>query len=178
MEVQTPATRMPACDSPRPFLPGKRQNRWGRITVGLRCGTRGRVHYLQARVTVVGDYWVAAARIDAGAPISAKMLTRTRGDLGELPRGAVLERAKILGRVASRPLAAGTVLQGHQLHQPSLVQRRQALAVEARGRGFRVAREGVALESGAMGETVRVRMQDRSVLSAVITGPGRAEVRF
>ncbi|MGL6159420.1 flagellar basal body P-ring formation chaperone FlgA [Microbulbifer sp.] len=179
IEVQPSTARMPACERPRPFLPGGKQKLRGRVTVGVRCGEGGRrVRYLQARVTVTGNYWVTAGPVEAGTPLTADMLTRARGDLGALPRGAVFEREKVLGRVATRPLGAGTVLQSHLLKAPPLVERRQQVTVEARGHGFRIAREGRALEGGALGESVRVRLPDRSVLSALVSGPGRVRVEL
>lgn len=178
IEMRPPAAQMPECENPRPFLPGGTQNRLGRVTVGVHCKGHARQRYLQARVTAIGNYWVTATRIAAGASISADMLTRARGDLGKLPRGAVRDRAQIVGRVASRPLNAGAVLCDYQLTAQPLVKRRQPVTVEASGRGFRVARQGQALADGALGETVRVRMPDRHILTAVVRGPGRVEITF
>lgn len=179
IEVQPPAARMPTCERPRPFLPGHGRNLPGPVTVGVRCGADGgQLRYLQARVTAIGNYWVTAGPVDAGTPITGQMLARARGDLGSLPRGAMLEREKILGQVATRPLGSGTVLQDHLLKAPPLVERRQMVSVEARGRGFRIAREGRALEEGALGEPVRVRLPDRTVLSARVSGPGRVRVEL
>jgi len=176
IEVRPAAARMPACERPRPFLPGDGGKRWGPVTVGVHCGQR--VRYRQARVTVIGTYWVTTGPVKAGALISRDMLSPARGDLGSLPQGAVLDRGRILGQVASRPLGAGAVLQDHLLKAPPLVTRRQAVTLEARGRGFRIAREGRALEEGALGESVRVRLPDRTVLNAVVSGPGRVRVEF
>lgn len=176
IEVLPPATQMPPCSDPHPFLPAAAKNRLGRITVGVRCGEQGRQRYLQAHVKASGHYWITAERIAAGTEITAAMLKRVRGDLGALPRGAVPERERIIGRVASRPLRAGAVLRNYQLNKPSLVERRQPVTIEVRGRGFRIARKGRALENGAQGETVRVRLPDRSVLSALVRGPGRVEI--
>ncbi|WP_323846746.1 flagellar basal body P-ring formation chaperone FlgA [Microbulbifer magnicolonia] len=178
IEVHPTAAQMPRCEQPRPFLPGSGQKLRGRLTVGVRCGKEDRVRYLQARVSMIGNYWVSARPIAAGTPVDENMLRRARGDLGALPRGAVLEREQILGQVTIRPLGAGTVLQEHLLRPLPLVRLRQAVTLEARGRGFRIAREGVALENGALGERVRVRLPDRSLVSAVVSGTGRAQVHF
>ncbi|MCX2795887.1 flagella basal body P-ring formation protein FlgA [Microbulbifer thermotolerans] len=178
IEVQPAPARLPHCENPRPFLPGKGQQLRGLVTVGVRCGADGRVRYLQAKISIIGDYWVSARRIEAGTRIDADMLRRTRGDLSNLPRGAVLEREQIVGQIASRPLNAGTVLQEQQLKPVPLVLRRQPVTVEARGQGFRIAREGIALEEGALGEKIRVRLADRRQIFAVVSGPGQAQVNF
>ncbi|MCX2802126.1 flagellar basal body P-ring formation chaperone FlgA [Microbulbifer thermotolerans] len=178
IEVQPAPARLPHCENPRPFLPGKGQQLRGPVTVGVRCGTEGKVRYLRAKVSIIGDYWVSARRIEAGTRIDADMLRRARGDLSNLPRGAVLERERIVGQIASRPLNAGTVLQEQQLKPVPLVLRRQPVTVEARGQGFRIAREGIALEEGALGEKIRVRLADRRQIFAVVSGPGQAQVNF
>ncbi|HCK28683.1 MAG TPA: flagella basal body P-ring formation protein FlgA, partial [Alcanivorax sp.] len=78
----------------------------------------------------------------------------------------------------ARPLSAGTVIQSHQLRKPALVERRQAVTLVAGGEGFRISREGHALDDGALGGRVRVRLSNREVVTAQVTGPGRARVVF
>src|SRR5699024_1129312 len=160
---------LPACHHPRPFLPGTGQKLLGRVTVGVRCDS-GQVRYLQARVSADGRYWEAKERIPAGTALTATMLEADHGDLGQLPHGAIRDRSAALGQVTTRTLAKGTVIQSAQLREAWLVHRRQPVTVEARGQGFRVTRSGKALQDGALGDTVRVRMADHSVLVGVVTG--------
>ncbi len=179
VEVRPPSAQLPPCVAPEPFLPGNGQKPWGRVSVGVRCGDQARrVRYMQARVTVTGRYWVSAGELPAGTPIRADMLSAEQGDLSRLPANAVLDQARIVGREAARPLAAGTVIQAHQLREPALVERRQAVTLVAGGEGFRISREGRALDNGALGSRVRVRLPNREVVAAQVTGPGRARVVF
>ncbi len=168
---------LPPCAAPQPFLPGQAQARLGRVTVGVRCGD-GKVRYLQARVTAYGHYWVAGQRIPVGTRITAAMLQARDGELDRLPATTVFDRATAIGLVTTRTLAEGTVLQSTQLRAPNLVHRRQPVTVEALGSGFRVTRQGEALQDGALGDTVRVRMADRSVLSGVVSGNEQVRVTF
>lgn len=179
VEVRTPSAHLPPCVAPEVFLPGHGQKPWGRVSVGVRCGEQQRrVRYMQARVSVTGRYWVSAGELPAGTPIRAGMLSAERGDLSRLPANAVLDRDRILGQEAARPLSAGTVIQSHQLRKPALVARRQAVTLVAGGEGFRISREGRALDDGALGGQVRVRLSNREVVTARVTGPGRARVVF
>lgn len=168
---------LPPCAAPQPFLPGQGQPRLGRVTVGVRCGD-GKVRYLQARVTAYGHYWVAGQRIAAGTRITAAMLQARDGELDRLPATTVFDRTTAIGQVATRTLTEGSVLQTTQLRAPNLVHRRQPVTVEALGSGFRVTRQGKALQDGALGDTVRVRMADRSVLSGVVSGDDQVRVTF
>jgi flagella basal body P-ring formation protein FlgA len=166
------------CLHPRPFLPGNGQRLQGRVTVGVRCGEPGRVRYLQARVSVIGDYWVTRQALAPGTVIEAAMLERKRGDLSDLPRHVIRALDQALGKVTTRPLAAHTVLGARQLRRKPLVERRQNVQVEARGSGFRITREAQALEEGALGDEIRVRMANRHTLTATVAGQGRVVVEY
>lgn len=175
--IEPVAATLPECIDPQPSLPGTGQRLLGRVTVEIRCGD-GQVRYLQARVAVQGEYWVAAEDIPARTPIAASMLESRRGDLAQLPREAVLDISGIVGDVTTRNLARGAVLQTSQLQAPRMVQRASPVTVEADGPGFRISRQGESLQDGALGDTVRVRMADRSVLSGVVAGGGLVKVSF
>jgi flagella basal body P-ring formation protein FlgA len=177
--VTVPASEvtLPPCTDPQPFLPGHDQRLLGRVTVGVRCGD-GQTRYLQARVTAVGQYWVAARDIPVGTLVTASMLEPRSGDLTALPRQALLDENAAVGRVATRSLARGSVVQASQLQAPALIQRNRTVSVEAIGPGFRVVRQGEALQDGALGDTVRVRMSNRSILTGVVAGNGVVKVSF
>lgn len=175
-----PATAtMPPCPSPRPFMPGRDQPLAGRVTVGIHCDDRGAtVRYRRARVSVIGDYWVTARRLEAGTVIDAGALERRHGDLAALPDQAVLDKQALLGREARRALAAGQVPRAHQIRKPPLIERRQTVTLVAGGDGFRITREGRALDEAGLGGPVRVRLPNREVVTARVTGPGEARVSY
>jgi len=175
--VPAPKATLPPCIDPQPFLPGHDQHLLGRVTVGVRCGD-GQTRYLQARVTAIGQYWVAAQDIPVGTLVTAPMLEARSGDLTTLPRQAVLDENAAVGRVTTRTLARGSVVQASQLQAPALIQRNRTVSVEAVGQGFRVVRQGEALQDGALGDTVRVRMGNRSILTGVVAGNGVVKVSF
>jgi len=175
--VPAPEVALPPCTDPQPFLPGHDQRLLGRVTVGVRCGD-GQTRYLQARVTAIGQYWVAAQDIPVGTLVTESMLEARSGDLTTLPRQAVLDENAAVGRVTTRTLARGSVIQGSQLQAPALIQRNRTVSVEAVGQGFRVVRQGEALQDGALGDTVRVRMSNRSILTGVVAGDGVVKVSF
>jgi len=175
--VLAPEVALPPCTDPQPFLPGHDQRLLGRVTVGVRCGD-GQTRYLQARVTAIGQYWVAAQDIPVGTLVTESMLEARSGDLTTLPRQAVLDENAAVGRVTTRTLARGSVIQGSQLQAPALIQRNRTVSVEAIGQGFRVVRQGEALQDGALGDTVRVRMSNRSILTGVVAGDGVVKVSF
>lgn len=175
--VRAPTARLPACLDPTPFLPGHGQQLIGLVTVGIRC-RGGQLRYLQARVTATGTYWVASQQLAAGTTITRAMLETRSGDLGKLPHGAIRQSAAAVGKVTTRFVSPGAVLMDSALKAPVLVHRRQVVTVEARGKAFRVTRQGKALQDGGLGDSIRVRMANRSILVGVVSAKDLVEVRF
>lgn len=179
IELNPPTATLPPCRSPEPFLPGRTRTLEGRISVGVRCGEQGRqVRYLQAEISRYGDYPVLTQDLAPGTLVTADMLSTRQGNLSELPRDSVLEPEAIIGQVARQPLAAGEPLQQRQFQPKRLVKRGQQVVVEARGAHFRVTREGEALDSGGLGERVRVRFGRRELIHATVVGPARLAIDF
>lgn len=179
IEVHLPPARMPACTAPQPFLPNRSRSAKGRISVGVRCGAQGQqVRYLQADISRYGQYPVLKREIAPGTQVTAAMLRQREGNLSDLPREAVLEPDTIIGQVARRPIAAGVPLQHRQFDEKLLVERGQQVSVEARGANFRVSREGKALDSGALGDQVRVQFGNRDLISARVVGEAKLIVEF
>lgn len=175
--LHAPAAHFPPCVQPRPFLPAASRPPLGRVSVGVRCGEAGRqTRYLQAEVAVDGAYLETARAIGAGERLGRGDLVERRGDLGRLPRQALRDLETAVGQVTRRSLAAGQVIQAHLLRAPRLVGRGDRVTLEARGTGFRVTRQGEALEAGGRGERIRVRLADRRILEARVIGAQRLVV--
>lgn len=174
IEVLPSPAQLPACENPEPFLPQTRRRQWGRVSVGVHCGTTTRsVRYLQAQISVTGNYFTLASQIPAGTVISSALLDSARGDKSQLPPNAIFSAEDALGRLAKHRLAAGTIVQSQHLYRKPLVEASRKVIIEAQGTGFTISREAEALESGALGDRIRVRISRQQTLSAVVTGAGR-----
>lgn len=80
----------------------------------------------------------------------------------------------IIGQQARRSLVADTVIQESFLQAPVVVERGQNVIVIASGAGFELRQEGQALDSGGVNEIIRVRLENKNLLSVKVTGPGHA----
>jgi len=176
IEVQDSGAQWPECNRPTAFLPANGRLQWGRTTVGIRCVNAPHTRYLQAQIRAFGHYWVTTEAVPAGTELTSGLLKRVEGEISALPRGTLRQRAQIVGQIASRPLRAESALQHYQLKARPLVSRRQPVTLVASGQGFRIAREGRALDEGSKGERVRVRLPNRRVISGLVTGPGTISV--
>ena len=177
VKVFPPSAQFGACSSPRPFFPNRHQRQWGRVSVGVECsGSQDR--YLQAEIEGIGSYVTAAERMETGTVIDQGMLIMRQGSLGRLPSGTIRHIDEAIGKMTRRTVSAGSTLREHQLRNIPLVEQRQSVSVEAQGGGFRVSREGEALEDGGMGDEVRIRLSRREIITGEVIGSGRVAVDF
>ncbi|MDB5959053.1 MAG: flagellar biosynthesis protein FlgA [Massilia sp.] len=166
------------CPAPEAFMqPGARV--WGNTTVGLRCSapTAWKV-YVQAKVSVMGDYVAAGVPLAQGQPIEQSQLVMLKGDLAALPNGVVTDMAQAVGRTSNVSLPSGAPLRLDGLKSRPVVQQGQAVRVVSSGSGFKVSAEGRAIGTAGEGQVVQVRTPAGAVISGIAQAGGLVEVVF
>jgi flagella basal body P-ring formation protein FlgA len=167
-----------ACPAPEAFLqPGARA--WGNTTVGVRCAapTAWKV-YIQAKVSVQGEYVAAAVPLAQGQQIEQSQLVVMKGDLAALPNGVLTDMAQAIGRSSTVSLQAGAPLRLDGLKSKPVVQQGQAVRVVSSGAGFQVSAEARAIGTAAEGQVVQVRTPAGAIISGVAKAGGMVEVVF
>lgn len=177
VEVAPVAALLPPCIQPQPFLPQPTQRLLGRVAVGVRCSDTT-IRYRQATITISATYPIARRALAAGEVVTAEMLELQEGDLGRLPRQAVLDTGQIIGRELTRALGKGSPLPSNALRNVPLVERSARVRVEARAGGFVASREGTALDSGGLGDEIRIRTETGAVLRARVHSRNLLTVDF
>lgn len=170
------ASRLAPCTQLAPFLPSALRPR-PRMTVGVRCvAPQSWTQYVQATVSVRGQYYVAAHMIPAGQAIQADDLDARDGDLVALPHGVVVDPAAIVGMRARYRIAAGQAIKGTALRSARAVTRGQQVRITARGAGFVISSEGEALDDAPPGAPVQVRTPSGQVISGIVRNATLVEV--
>ncbi|SDJ03069.1 flagella basal body P-ring formation protein FlgA [Duganella sp. OV510] len=173
-----PRLNLAACADPQAFfMPGARA--WGKTTVGVRCATPSTwTVYIQANVTVVGDYIAAAAPLVQGQPIDASQLTVLKGDLTMLPAGVATDASQVIGRSATVSLPPGTPLRLDTLRSKPVVQSGQLVRLVSSGSNFSVSAEGRAMSTAGDGQVVQVRTGNGQQITGIAKRGGMVEVAF
>ena len=101
-------------------------------------------------------------------------------DVRELPLGdLVTDIDEIVGLAARMNLQAGRIVTDGLLEPPTLVFRGESVLVIIPLGEITITLNGTALDSGALGEEIRVRNPDsRAIITAIVTGPSRAEINL
>lgn len=170
-EVGDYEARLEGCEDPKAFMPYPVNANGGRTTVGFHCADNLPARYVPVTVRVSGNYWVPSQDIPRGAVITQAMLTEKTGDLSRLPRNIVLDGEQLLGMQSNRVLKANSPVQKTSLQAVFVVKRNEAVDVEANGPGFTIKREGVAMDNGSMGGSVRVKIKGGETVRATVAGP-------
>jgi flagella basal body P-ring formation protein FlgA len=167
-----------ACSTLEPFLPAGSRI-WGRTTVGVRCsGDRPWTLYLQARVSVMATYYLAARAVAPGEVLTAADLIPRDGDLTSMPQAIVTDPSQAVGAVTLSRLAAGLPLRTDMLRGAGAVVIGQSVHVVTNGAGFSISAEGSAMNNAAPGQQVRVKTAGGQIISGVVKDGSTVEIQL
>ncbi len=171
-----PDNALPPCVQLEAFLPPNARA-WGRVSVGVRCLAPSTWSaWVPAEVRVKGLYLVTAVPLSAGQLVGPADVRREAGELTAQPADVLTDPAQAVGQVARVALAGGRPLAASHLRlQPAVVQG-QPVKVIARGPGFSVANDGVALSSAGDGQGAQVRLANGQVVRGVARSGGFVEI--
>lgn len=120
----------------------------------------------------------AASDIDRGHILSESDITETRVDVRILPSSDIyVSLDEITGMAARTNIQGGRILTDGMLEPPTMVIRGETVLVCIPIGSASVTLHGVALDSGAVGDEIRVRNPDSgTIVTATVTGPSTASI--
>lgn len=168
--------RLAPCARVEPYLPtGARL--WGRTRLGLRCvegPTRWNV-FLPLTVKAFGPAWVLTGNVAAGAALAEQDAVEAEVDWAAEPAAIVAVPQAWVGQIAARPLSAGQALRQNMVRAPDVFKAGAAVRVVMQGPGYAVTSSGQAMSAGAIGQNVRVRMDNGKVVGGIVSEDGTVE---
>lgn len=169
--------KLTPCPTVEPYLPqGTRL--WGRSRIGLRCldgPTRWNV-FLPVTVKAWGPAWVIKQPVAPGATLSETDAELTEIDWAESIAPVLALPQDWVGTQTARALMPGQVLRKGMVRTPQVFEAGTQVRVTVRGPGFQLAANGEALAHGYIGQTVRVRMPSRRILTGTVRDAETVEI--
>ncbi|MBX2859446.1 MAG: flagellar basal body P-ring formation protein FlgA [Cellvibrionaceae bacterium] len=152
-------------------------HRSGRVTVKAVCTDKKRwTIYIPVNIEIYREALVATRDLTRGSVISKQDLRPMHLNTSKFGIGLVLadQDKSIIGLVLKRPLRAGSPVNTKHLEKPDIIAKGDPVTMQAGSNAFKVAVGGVALDSGHIGERIRVRnKQSKRVVSALVVAPGK-----
>lgn len=139
-------------------------------------GTPYRTVWTSWTAEVWEDRPVLRQPVQAGQRLTPDLFTTTRVRR-ERPQTSGLAGELLAGSVAARDLAPGAVVGDLDVHRPMVLERGDSVFIQVR-KGLVVARrQGLAMQAGAMGDRVRVQLEDsKHELTGRVVGRDLVEV--
>jgi len=163
-----PRLQLAPCQRVEPYVPpGTRM--WGRSRLGLRC-LEGAVHWdvgWPVQVQVWGRGWVVQTALPEGTLLQASQLGEAEIDRAAESSAALVDSSQWQGQVSARALTPGQVLRTALIRPPQWFAAGAWVRVRMQGVGFSASTDGQALEPGAQGRPVRVRLDNGRIVSAL-----------
>jgi flagellar basal body P-ring formation protein FlgA len=128
-------------------------------------------------VSDVVELPVMVTRVSAGAIPGPDDVRMARVHIASVHTEVVRDRAMVIGMQVKRQLQAGVPIPVAELMQPTQISRGEPVRLQLQVGGLSLTGQGVALESGAAGELIRVRnISSQAVLETEVVGPGVVRV--
>ncbi|MFT4173892.1 MAG: flagellar basal body P-ring formation chaperone FlgA [Rhodocyclaceae bacterium] len=156
-----------SCTAWEAFLPqGARI--WKTVTVGLRCTRGGTASlFVPTKVRIDGPYVVMSRPVSGGQVIGPDDLSVVQGEVTAQPQDVITRPEQAVGQTARQALSDKQALRASALKSEAAVQAGQTVKVVTQGDGFSVVNEGRALNTAAIGQIARVRLDSGRVLNGV-----------
>lgn len=171
--------RLAPCVRVESYLPvGTRL--WGRSRLGLRC-LEGSVRwnvFLPVTVKAYGAAWVIKRELAAGAVLTEADVIEAEVDWAEESSPVVVSSSLWMGQVTTRALTTGQTLRQGLIKPAQVFQAGAQLRVIAGGAGFQITSDGQALSAGAVGQSVRVRLDSGRVMTGVVLDSHTVKLDF
>lgn len=171
--------RLAACQQIEPYLPpGTRL--WGRSRIGLRC-LQGRVHwnvYVPVTIKAWGPAWVLRRPVPNGTILTQDDAEIAEMDWAEQSASVLATPESWVGEQAAFALQPGQALRSNMVRPVPAFSRGAQVRVKSVGSGFHVVVSGEAMDSGVVGQPVRVQLGGGKIITGTVRKGQIVEVRL
>jgi len=161
--------RLAPCARVVPYLPAGTRL-WGRSRIGLRC-EEGPVRwsvFLPVTVRIWGPAWVIRRPLPPDTTLALEDAELAEIDWTESTASVLALPQDWVGSQTSRTLMPGQALRQGMVRPPQAFTAGSQVKVTVRGAGFTMAATGEALTHGYLGQSARVRMPNRKVITGTV----------
>lgn len=168
--------RLKACGEPA-FKLAEGSKTWGQGSLAARCVAPETWEiFLAYRIKLSGPALVGKRALTAHQVLTAGDVESREIDYQRAPGQYLQDIQALQGATLTMPAPAGTPLRLDMLRRPTAVRAGQRVSVLAEGAGFAVRQEAVALQSGAVGDLIRLKTQTGRIIQGTVTDAGQARI--
>ncbi len=174
-----PRLRLTACPAPLDFQVHGTGELRGRTNLRVSCQESDWFIFITADIQVLSPVVVARQQLNRGARLSSSMLEVRQMDTARIRGDFFTEPSELEGMEVRNRIRAGEAVTSRQVNLTQLVNRGDQVVIQASNDNLRIRMLGEALDSGRLGEQIRVRnLQSGRTVRARIVARGIVEVHL
>ncbi|WP_177168558.1 flagellar basal body P-ring formation chaperone FlgA [Thorsellia anophelis] len=151
-----------------------KQRTWGKLTLIASCDEKK--HYIPIYVKATGNVLVASELIQRGAPLNENNVELKEVEISNLSTLPLVDLSQINDSQALRVIQVDSVITLPMLKRAWVIKAGDIVEINFVGSGFSAINTGKALNNGYLNDKVRVRLDNKSIVEAVVIGPGQASI--
>ncbi len=160
--------------SPDIIIPGQNRLLVGNITVKAVCREPRWSIHAKANIRIELPVVKSARTIDRDQIIRTDDLTIQPVSLNQIRGRYFAEKQELTGQMASRRITPAQIVRPDMVEPPRVIRRNDNVVIEARINGVTVSMKGMALEAGAIDDTIQVRNSSSGkVVNARVIASGK-----
>ncbi|WNO07986.1 flagellar basal body P-ring formation chaperone FlgA [Teredinibacter sp. KSP-S5-2] len=173
-----PRLKLASCENGLQFSTIKQGYNAQKFSVKVRCDRDQQwTIYIPVSTDVYADVVVAAYNLQRGEVVTEESLTTKRMNTSLLNSSFIMSAERAIGKETKRPIRAGEPIRLSGLTETNVINRGDAVTIEASLSALMVTAPGEAMSSGYVGQQIRVKNTKSSrIVDAIVAGPGRVTV--
>lgn len=165
--------KIPAdCPFPLFDVPNKKRT-WGNINISVHCDKKR--HTIPIYAKAIGEVIIATSDINQGDGFNGNTAT-IRYDISNLPIAPIIDSTILDSAQAVRHIKANSVINLPMIKRSWVIKAGDTVTITYIGEGFSAMNMGKALNNGYQGDKIRLRLDNKSVVEAIVMAEGQATI--
>lgn len=133
--------------------------------------------YVPVTVAKMANIYVANSALMKGDVVNESDLRLVKTDINQLHSRPMFSANNIVGMVAKHPIAQGSPFTENYLKFPTLIKKGESVAIVAAAGGLNIRMTGEALDSGAIGQRIRIKnASSKKIIEAIVINSNTVQV--
>lgn len=148
-------------------------------TMGIKCMEENNhwTLYVPVKVTILKTVLVARRALLKGNRINNDDIYQLEMDTQKLKQGYFTDSSELVGLVTKHDITPDSPLNPYNIELAKMVHRGDQVAIVATDNNLTVSMDGIAMNEGALGETIRVKnLSSKRVIEAQVSGRKKVKV--
>lgn len=147
-------------------------------TIEAKCTAPGWKIYVPVDINIIRKIVAAKHPLMRGTRISKDDLFLSEQNVQRLRQGYFTETQEVVGKIAKHNIPSGKAISPYNIDLPKLVKRGEEVTIIARNPSFQVSMKGIAIESGTLGETIKVKnLSSQRTIDATVSAQKEVKVQ-